>query len=85
VVEALPLVTSVAAQSAITAAFPLFGSLIAGAASIAKARCEVDAAAATAAATELARTGSTRADSTRGLGRNPVQLEISSRSRFTTQ
>ena len=56
-------------QSAITAAFPAFGALVAAAASIAKARCEVDAAAATAAAAEIA---SSKTDTT-SLPRNPLR------------
>ena len=56
VVELLPIIPSVLAQSLTMAAFPLFGSLVAAAASVSKARCEVDAEAATAAANELSRT-----------------------------
>ena len=54
VVEVLPLVPSVVGESLVCVVFPALGSLIAAAASISKARCEVDAAAATAAATTLA-------------------------------
>jgi len=52
-VEFLPLVGSVAGESLVAVIFPGIGSVIAAAASISKARCEVDAAAATAAATQL--------------------------------
>ena len=53
VVEVLPLLPNLVAQSATAVVFPLFGSLVAAAASVSKARCEVDAEAATAAANEL--------------------------------
>ena len=53
VVEVLPLLPNLVAQSATAVVFPLFGSLVAAAASVSKARCEVDAQAATAAANEL--------------------------------
>ena len=56
VVELLPIIPSVFAQSAAVAVFPLCGSFVAAAATISKARCEVDAEAATAAANELSRT-----------------------------
>ena len=56
VVELLPVIPGVFAQSATMAIFPLLGSLVASAASVSKARCEVDAEAATAAANELSRT-----------------------------
>jgi len=56
VVELLPIIPSVLAQSAAVAVFPLCGSFVAAAATISKARCEVDAEAATAAANELSRT-----------------------------
>ena len=57
VVEALPLVQGITlGQSFLCVTFPAFGALIAAAASISKARCEVDAEAATAAATALAET-----------------------------
>lgn len=54
VVEVLPFFNSVPTQSLTCVAFPFVGSLVAAAASVSKARCEVDAAAATAAAEELA-------------------------------
>jgi len=54
VVEVLPFFSSVPIQSLTCVAFPFVGSLVAAAASVSKARCEVDAAAATAAAEELA-------------------------------
>ena len=56
ILRALPLVPSVVGESLVCVVFPALGSLIAAAASISKARCEVDAAAATAAATSLAET-----------------------------
>jgi len=56
IVEVLPLIASPFGESLVCAFFPAVGATIAGAASISKARCEVDAAAATAAATELADT-----------------------------
>jgi len=54
VVEILPFVGSVVGESLVCVLFPSVGAVIAAAASISKARCEVDAAAATAAATQLA-------------------------------
>jgi len=54
VVEALPLLGSTLGESILCVTFPALGSLIAAAASISKARCEVDAEAATTAATQLA-------------------------------
>jgi len=53
VVEGLPLITALPLQAAVAVVFPAIGATIAAAASISKARCEVDAAAANAAATQL--------------------------------
>jgi len=55
VVEVLPLIGNVFGESLVCVAFPGTGALIAAAASISKARCEVDAAAASAAANNLAK------------------------------
>jgi hypothetical protein len=72
VVEVLPFVGSTFAESLVCVAFPAIGSVIAAAASISKARCEVDAAAATAAATQLS---SRDVDmSSFNPGRNTLQL-----------
>jgi hypothetical protein len=57
VVEILPLMPSTLVESFVCVLFPGVGATIAAAASISKARCEVDAAAATAAATQLASSG----------------------------
>ena len=57
VVEVLPLVGSAFGESLVCVVFPGIGAVVAAAASISKARCEVDATAATAAATELASAG----------------------------
>ena len=54
VVELLPFIHSPLLQSATCIAFPGIGALIAAAASVSKARCEVDARAATSAATQIA-------------------------------
>ena len=54
VVEVLPLIGTPFGESLVCVVFPALGALIAAAASISKARCEVDATAATAAATQLA-------------------------------
>jgi len=54
VVEVLPLIGFVPGQALTATVFPAFGALVAAAASISKARCEVDADAANAAATQLA-------------------------------
>lgn len=54
VVEVLPLIGSPLGEAFVCVSFPLFGALIAAAASISKARCVVDADAATYAATQLA-------------------------------
>ena len=56
VVEVLPLIGSQIGEAALCVTFPALGALIAAAASISKARCEVDAEAATASATQLAET-----------------------------
>lgn len=63
VVEVLPLIGSPFGESIVCVIFPALGALIAAAASISKARCEVDANAATAAATELS--------GEKGIERNP--------------
>lgn len=56
IVELVPLVHQVPLQSLITVAFPACGSLFAAAASVSKARCEVDAAAASAASNNMVAT-----------------------------
>jgi len=55
VVEVLPFLPSPVLQCLTCVAFPGVGAIVAAAASISKARCEVDAAAATAAAAQIAR------------------------------
>ena len=73
VVELLPIIPSVLAQSAAVAVFPLCGSFVAAAATISKARCEVDAEAATAAANELSRTDrEVETEAARDLAPTPV-------------
>lgn len=56
VVEVVPFFDALAIQSAVSVTFPLLGAVIAAAASISKARCEVDATAATAVASQIAST-----------------------------
>jgi len=53
-VEALPLISAIPVQSFTATIFPAIGAVVAAAASISKARCEVDAAASNQAATQLA-------------------------------
>jgi len=53
-VEVLPFISAVPLQSATGTVFPAIGAVVAAAASISKTRCELDAAAANQAATELA-------------------------------
>ena len=62
VVELLPILPGAFAQSAVMAIFPFIGSLVAAAASVSKARCEVDAEAATAASNELSRVDADQLD-----------------------
>ena len=54
VVEVLPLLPSIELEAAVGGIFPVLGALFASAASVSKARCEVDAAAASMAADSFA-------------------------------
>ena len=68
----LPLIGNAVGESLVCAALPGAGALVAAAASISKARCEVDAEAATEAATQLASPGTAFG----GKASNPISNTI---------
>jgi len=87
VVEFLPLLPSIEIEAVVGSIFPAFGALFASAASVAKSRCETNAAAASAAADSFSKDAERDKESDRGL--EPVNgvvrlIKITSRSIFKT-